>query len=159
VEFGGGIADWRLTWKPGTRDLSWDRSVVSVNGNEITVDASVTTAIDTAFGGGRVEAYVWPGRIENVGVENLRCESAFNSANPKDEEHSWMAVTMENVQNAWVRRVTATHFAGSLVSIYESCKQITAEDCLSIAPMSEEGGYRRHTFFTMGQLTLFIRCW
>ncbi len=35
---------------------------------------------------------------------------------------------------------------------------MTVEDCLSLAPVSEEGGYRRHTFFTMGQMTLFLRC-
>jgi len=57
--------------------------------------------------GGRVEPYLWPGRIENVGIENLRCESTFDPANPKDENHSWFAITVENAQNAWVRQVTA----------------------------------------------------
>jgi hypothetical protein len=158
-EFGGGIGDWRLVWKPGTRDLIWDRLVKSVDGNLITIDAPITTAIEKQFGGGHVETYSWPGRISNVGVESLRCESDFDSANPKDENHSWMAITMENIQNAWVRQVAGTHFAGSLVAIYESCKWVTVQDCLSLAPVSEDGGYRRHTFFTIGQMTLFLRCW
>ena len=38
-------------------------------------------------------------------------------------------------------------------------KWVTVEDCISLAPISEFGGYRRHTFFTQGQLTLFLRCW
>ncbi len=54
--------------------------------------------------------------------------------------------------------MTASHFAGSAVAIYENCKCVTVEDCLSLEPVSEEGGYRRHTFFTMGQLCLFLRC-
>ncbi len=29
----------------------------------------------------------------------------------------------------------------------------------SLAPVSEIGGFRRHAFFTQGQLTLFLRCW
>ncbi len=159
TEFGGGIGDWRLTWKPGSRDLIWDRVIQSVEGNLVTVDAPITTALEKEFGGGHVEIYSWPGRLTNVGVENLRCESMCSSDNPKDEEHAWMAVTMENTADAWVRQVTAQHFAGSLVAIYENCKGVTVEDCLSLAPVSEDGGYRRHTFFTMGQETLFLRCW
>jgi hypothetical protein len=156
TEFGGGEGGG---WKPGSRELVWDRLVKSVATNLISFDAPITTAIEAAFGGGRVETYVWPGRIGNVGVENLQLESTFDASNPKDENHSWCAVTMENVADAWVRQVTFKHFAGSAVAIYESCKQITVQDCRSVAPVSEEGGYRRNTFFTMGQLTLFLRCY
>jgi len=157
-EFGGGIGDWRLVWKPGSRDLVWDRIVKSIDGELITVDAPLTTAIDKSLGGGRIEAYSWPGRINNVGIENLRCESTFDAANPKDENHSWFVIIVENAQNSWVRQITATHFAGSMFAIYENSKWITVQDCLSLSPVSEEGGYRRHTFFTMGQLCLFLHC-
>src|SRR5262249_40122683 len=154
-----GIGDWRLVWKPGSRDLTWDRVIVSLDGDRLTLDAPITTAMESDFGGGYLETYAWPGRIANVGVENLRLESATDATNPKDEDHSWMAITVENAQNVWVRQVTGLHFAGSLVAVWESCKSVTVQDCLSLAPVSEEGGYRRHSFFTMGQLTLFLRCW
>jgi len=156
TEFGGGVGGG---WKPGSRDIVWDRVVKSVEGDLVTLDAPITTAIETEFGGGRVETYSWPGRISNVGVENLRLESAFDPGNPKDEAHSWMAITIENAENAWVRQVAFKHFAGSAVAVYESCKRVTVQDCLSLAPVSEIGGYRRHTFFTMGQMTLFLRCY
>ena len=159
TEFGGGEGDWRLTWKPGSRDLLWDRVVKSIDGNLVTVDAPITTAIENEFGAGRVETYAWPGRISSVGAENLRLESTFDAGNPRDENHPWMAITMENAENAWVRQVTAAHFAGSLAAIYESCKWVTVQDCLSFAPVSEAAGSRRNTFFTMGQMTLFLRCW
>jgi hypothetical protein len=159
TEFGGGIGDWRLVWKSRSRDLVWDRIVKSVEGNLVTIDVPITTAIQKEFGGGRVEGYSWPGRISEVGIENLRCESAVDASNPKDESHSWMGITMENVQNAWVRQLAFSHFAGSAVALYESCRGVTVQDCLSLAPISEEAGYRRHTFFTMGQMTLFLRCW
>ncbi|HTY89188.1 MAG TPA: DUF6298 domain-containing protein [Candidatus Acidoferrum sp.] len=159
TEFGGGIGDWRLVWHPGSYDVVWDRTVLSVNGTEITVSAPITTALESSFGGARLETYSWPGRIHNVGVENLRLESAFAADNPKNEDHSWMAITLENVRDAWVRQVTFEHFAGSAVAIYESCKWVTVEDCLSLAPVSEEAGARRNSFFTMGQQTLFLRCW
>lgn len=156
--FGGGLGGWR-GWKPGSRDLAWDRVITQIDGDRTVLDAPITTAIEKPYGGGHVECYSWPGRIGHVGVENLRCESAYDSDNPKDEAHSWMAITMENVENAWVRQVTFAHFAGSAVAVWETAKHVTVQDCLSLAPVSEEGGYRRHTFFTMGQLTLFLHCW
>ena len=155
----GGDFSGAPTWRPGSRDLVWDRVIKSIDGEQVEIDAPITTALEAQFGSGRVQPYSWPDRISHVGVENLRCESAFDPDNPKDEAHSWMAVTMENVENAWVRQVTIKHFAGSAVAIYETCKQITVQDVMSLAPVSEHGGYRRHTFFTMGQLTLFLHCW
>ena len=159
TEFGGGLGDWRLVWHPGSYDLVWDRVIQKIDGNQITIDAPVTTAIEKGFGGGLVKNYSWPGRISQIGVENLRLESAFDARNPKDESHSWFAITMENAADAWVRQVTFEHFAGSAVAVYESCKRVTVEDCLSLAPVSEVGGWRRNTFFTVGQQTLFLRCW
>ena len=44
------------------------------------------------------------------------------------------------------------------MAIFEGCSKITVEDCRSLAPVSEDAGWRRNTFFTMGQQTLFIRC-
>ncbi len=156
ADVGGGIG---LGWKPSTRNITWDRTIVAVSANQITIDAPITTAIDAAFGGGTIAKFRWPGQISQVGVESLACESACDPANPKDEAHSWIAVSLENVRNAWVRRITTTHFAGSAVSVFETASQITVEDCRSLAPVSEIAGYRRHTFYTTGQLTLFKACW
>jgi hypothetical protein len=159
LEFGGGLGDWRLVWKPGSRDVVWDRLIQKIDGNLVTVDAPITTAIETNFGGGLVESYSWLGRITNVGVENLRLESAFDAGNPKDENHAWFAITMEDAADAWARQLTFQHFAGSAVAIYENCQRVTVEDCRSLAPVSENAGWRRNTFFTRGQQTLFLRCW
>ncbi len=158
TDFGGGLNDWRLVWHPGNYDLAWDRQIIKVDGNLVSVDSPITTAMETNFGGGLVKTYSWPGRIENVGIENIRLESTFDAGNPKDENHSWFAITMENAADAWGRQITFQHFAGSAVAVYESCKRVTVEDCASLAPVSENGGWRRNTFFTMGQQTLFLRC-
>lgn len=155
--FGGGIS--ALGWKPGERDLYFDRKIVSVNGNTITLDAPLTTALDTTYGISTIASYSWPGRIENVGIENLSLESAYDINNPKDEAHRWMSVTMEDVEDAWVRQVNFKHFAGSAVNLLATAKRITVEDCKSLSPVSEIGGQRRYTFLTTGQQTLFQRCY
>ncbi|TGE24213.1 pectate lyase [Hymenobacter aquaticus] len=153
--FGGGES--ALGWKPGQRDLFWDRQVVSVEASGITLDAPLTTALDQKYGGGTVARYTWPGLLTQVGVENLRLESVVDAANPKDEDHRWMAVVLDNVQDAWVRQVTFRHFAGSAVLAHENVRRLTVEDCISTEPVSEIGGERRNTFLTKGQQTLFQR--
>jgi hypothetical protein len=153
--FGGGIS--ALGWKAGQRDIFWDRQVMAIDGDGLTLDAPLTTALDTAYGGGKVMGYHWPGRIEQVGVENLRCVSDYDIDNPKDEAHSWMAITVENVIDAWVRQVIVEHFAGSAVDVLPTANRITVEDCKYLAPVSEIGGQRRYAFVTAGGQTLFQR--
>lgn len=153
--FGGGITS--LGWKPLSEDIYWDRTIMSVEGTRVTFDAPITTALDKQYGGGQLIPYTWNGRISNVGVENLTCISKYDKENPKDESHAWTAITMENMQDGWVRNVTFFHFAGSAVYIDNSVKRITVENCKSLAPVSEIGGERRTTFFTSGQQCLFQR--
>ena len=155
--FGGGIS--ALGWKPGERDIFWDRKIIGIDGNTVTLDAPLTTALDTTYGGATLALYNWSGRISNIGVENLSCVSTYDTSNPKDEAHRWMAITMENVMDGWVRQVNFKHFAGSAVYVMETARRITVEDCKSLEPISEIGGYRRNTFFTTGQQTLFQRCY
>lgn len=155
--FGGGIT--ALGWKPGQRELQWYRNIVSVDGNTIVLDVPITTALEKQFGGATIAAYTWPGRIAHSGIENLQLVSAYDQRNPKDEDHRWMAITIDNTQDAWVRQVSFLHFAGSAVAVFETASRITVEDCKSLQPVSEIGGERRNTFFTAGQQTLFQRCY
>lgn len=146
-------------WRPGSRDVRWERAIVAIEGNRITLDAPITTAIEAALGGATVSLVRWPGRISNVGIEDLVLESAYDADRLLDEEHAWHAVTFENVVDGWLRRVECRHFAGGAVAVWETARHITVEDCLSLAPVSELGGRRRLAFFTQGQQTLFLRCW
>lgn len=152
----GGESGW-LGWKPGQRDLFWDREIIDVKNDLITLDAPLTTALEKKYGGGSVAGYHWKGRIRHVGVENIQCTSSYDVRNVKDEQHRWMAITIENAMDAWVRQVTFKHFAGSAVAIFENSKRVTVEDCKSLSPVSELGGQRRYTFYTQGQQTLFQR--
>lgn len=155
--FGGGIS--ALGWKPGDRDLFIDRTIAKIEGTAITIDAPITTALDTAYGGATVYFYNDNERINNCGIENLRCISTCDKDNLKDEDHRWNAINIENAEDAWVRQINFENFAGSAVSVLETSKRITVEDCKSLHPVSEIGGQRRYTFLTNGQQTLFQRCY
>ena len=157
AEFGG-ETDW-LGWKPGEREIFWERKIANIEGKSIVLNAPITAALDAEFGKSSVSVFSWPGRITNIGIENLTLESEFNAENQKDEDHCWFAITMENVKDAWVRQVNFKHFAGSAVALFETASQVTVEDCISTKPVSEIAGQRRNTFFTMGQQNLFLRCY
>ncbi len=155
--FGGGIT--ALGWKPGERDLYFDRRIVGIEGRQLTIDAPLTAALDSGFGGGLLIPYQWAGRIRNIGIENLSLVSAYDRNNPKDEDHRWMAVTLESVEDAWVRGLNFRYFAGSAVDVLSSACRVTVEDCKSLDPVSEIGGQRRYSFFTSGQQVLIQRCY
>lgn len=155
--FGGGIS--ALGWKAGDMDLAWDRTVSKADGNQITLNAPLTVALDNEWGIAKVLRYSWPGRISEVGLENLTLISDYNKKYPKDEDHCWTGVSIENAENCWVRGVNFKHFAGSAVIVQRTGSKITVEDCISTEPVSEIGGMRRCTFYTLGQQTLFQRCY
>ncbi len=155
----GLYVDYTLTnWTPGDFDLNWNRKVIAVTPESITIDVPLTNVLDPQYGGGNVSKYSWDGRIKNVGVENLRCNSTYDASNVKDENHRWMAITMDNVCDSWVRRVVAEHFVSSAVAVWETASRITVEDCKSLSPVGEIGNYRRYSFQNMGQQVLFQRC-
>jgi hypothetical protein len=161
-------------WRPFNVD--WDRVVVDVQGDTITVDAPITCAIEKRWGGGEVVKYEDTGRIEKVGIENLRAMSEFdptrrttqygNMDRPNyvaeeyynDENHYRNFVIFDNTRNGWVRNATALHFVYSMVGTQRGAKGITIQDCVSRAPVSQRAGARRFTFALRGQLALVQRC-
>jgi len=140
-----------------TGSLWWDRTVTGMEGDRITVDAPITTGIATADGG-KVYLYTFPGRISRVGIENLLCRSEYDPGNPKDENHSWDAVRLQYVADAWVRQVTAEHFAASAVSVHYGSLRVTVADCESRNPVCEDATGRGRAFYTLGQQIFFLRC-
>jgi hypothetical protein len=180
-----GNADWiaavgmngetpQSRWQPF--DVDWDRVVTDVQGNTVTVDAPITCAIEKRWGGGEIMKYDDPGRIEKVGVENLRGISEFDPAvrtreygnmdRPNyvveeyyaDENHYSNFITFDNMKHGWVRNATALHFVYSMVGTARGSKWITVQDCVSREPISRRMGARRFTFALRGQLAFVQRC-
>jgi hypothetical protein len=156
----GAFADQRLHWTPGSRDLVWDRVVVTVDNEakRVTLDAPVTTALERRYGGGTLSEVNANEPVRSVGVERLTLESEFDRTNPSDEEHAWVGVALDNVEDAWVSDVWARHFAGSAVRVGQRARRVTVEGCRNDAPVSEVGGYRRQSFLVEGQQVLVRAC-
>ena len=155
----GTYANQRLDWAPGSRNLVWDRTVTAVDAGrkQITVDAPVTTALERRYGGGTVAKWA-AAPVAHIGIEGLTLESEFDAANPRDETHSWIAVMLDRVEDAWVRALVVRHFAGSAVRVGARARRVTIEACRSEKPVSEPGGYRRQSFLVEGQQVLVRQC-
>lgn len=161
-------------WQPF--DIDWDRVVTDVQGNTITIDAPITCAIEKRWGGAAILKYDDPGRIEKVGIENLRAVSEFDPAvrtreygnmdRPNyvaeeyyaDEAHFANFVAFDNVRHGWVRNATALHFVNSMVTAARGAKWLTVQDCVSREPVSRRMGARRFTFALRGQLAFVQHC-
>jgi hypothetical protein len=152
-------------WLPGSENMDSDRVITQMDGNLITIDAPLTDALEQKYGGGTIFKYSFPGRIDHVGVENLRGESAFDSSvtdkdgHAVDEKHAWTFISLAGVENAWVRQITAQYFAFSAVDVQKMSKWVTVTDCQSLDPVSQIRGGLRDSFELGGQLTLMKNCY
>lgn len=155
--FGGGIG--ALGWKRGDVDLNWDRTIEEIHGNLITLNAPLSMALDKSDAKSKVLLYTWSGRIADCGVENLTMVSDYDKQYAMDENHAWTGVSIDNAENCWVRNLDFKQFAGSAVIVQHHASNVTVEDCISTNPVSEIAGMRRRTFYTLGQHTLFQRCY
>ncbi|MBN2636606.1 MAG: hypothetical protein JXR61_10080 [Prolixibacteraceae bacterium] len=168
----------RNSWRPF--NINFDRIITKVEGNTITVDAPIFTAVDERWGGGEVYKYN-DARIENVGVENLRGISEYNPSVRtteygnmdrddldaqyrykgeeyySDENHYGVFINISNAQNIWVRNMCALHFANSVIQANAGTKWITVQDCESREPVSQRWGGRRFTYQMNGQMCLVQR--
>ena len=145
----------RYRWRPF--NITYDRVITDVKGNTVTIDAPIFCAIETRWGGGELLKCDDQGRLEQVGVENLRGISEYNPTvrmtsygnmdrgnfdDPvrphyegeeyySDENHYFNFINFTNVKNSWVRNISALHFGSSVVNAGNGTKWITIQDCES----------------------------
>ncbi len=153
------LAMGQFGWRVESYRHMYERNVVDINRNRITIDSPMVEVIEDKYGGGRIFKSRPLSRLRQCGVENLRIESTY--ASDTDENHPWEAVVLEDVEDCWVRRVTAQYFAGSCVKIESESTRVTIEDCAFLDPKSLITGGRRGAFAInpTGNHILFQRCY
>jgi len=143
-------------WQANEYNLQFERVVTKVEANKIFIDNPVVMSMEPKYGIAEVYKYSYAGRISNVGVENLYCESEYKT--DTSEDHSWDAVSIDKTENGWVRGVTAKYFAYSCVKLSGGAKNISVSDCSCFEHKSIITGGRRYSFSNNGQQNLFINC-
>ena len=156
--FVGWRPESRLNWAKGSRDVLWDRTIIAIEGDTVTLDAPLSMTV----GGTDDEAILTSGksveRLGELGVEHLRLVSSSDPARPADEDHSWFGIAIDAAEDSWVRDVAAVGFVSSVVDLGATTHRITIQDVSASEPVSELGGLRRRVFYSAGQQTLFVRC-
>lgn len=155
-------------WLPGSKDLLFERTIVSVDGDAVRLDIPLTNALQKEYGGGIICKYTFPERISRCGVENLYGMSVYDENIKQeyndiglyccDENHANNFIVLKAVENAWVRKVNVEHF-DCCVSTTPMAKFITGQDLSAINPVSIITGGRRYAYSVSGQMNLFERCY
>lgn len=144
-----------LGWTPSSYSIPYERSIHKINGDTVYINVPLVQAMTEKYGLGEVYKYDNSYRINNVGIENMYLTSIYT--HPTDENHANRATYFQNVEDGWVRRVTAKHFMRGTVTINWSYK-ITVEDCALVDPISKISGSRRYSFeVNKGSFNLFQR--
>lgn len=152
-------------WSPF--DLRFDRKIVAIAGNRVTLDAPLACAIDEGWGGGALVKFDDRSRVERCRVEFLRAVSEFDRTQTSkyqeqpyfsDENHPTYLVTFKAVANGWARGLVSLHFAHGPTVMETASRSITVEDCQALDPVSQITGGRRYPYHVNGQLILVQRC-
>jgi hypothetical protein len=143
-------------WDTNEYGLHYERVITRIVKNEVFIDNPVVMAMEEQYGSGEIYKYTFDGRIRNVGVESLLCESEYSGE--EDEDHGWDAVYFNRVVNGWVTKVTAKFFGYACVNLGYHARNITVSYCNYLEPKSKITGSRRYSFNNDGQMNLFTKC-
>lgn len=155
----GNFAPERIHWKEGQRNVFWDRKIVSISksAKRLILDAPLTLPLEKQYGGG----YIAPSMIKpvcEIGIQNMSLISGDKFESLTDENHAWIGIWMDNVEDVWIRNVSFAHFCGSAIRTGNHARKITIVDCSVAQPICENMGYRKQAFYIEGQQTLVRNC-
>ena len=142
-------------WTASSYKISYERKILKVQGNILTIDAPIMDVIDPQYANGFVVKFT-SARIQNCAVENMQITSTYTSST--DENHGWKAISINNAENCWVKKVTAYSFGYSCVFIDSEAAFVTVDSCAHYDPISVIDGGRRYCFNINGERCLVQNC-
>jgi len=145
-------------WTPESYTIEHPRKITAINGDTIFIDIPVVDPMQELYGGGEILRNIDSLSVHNSGVENMYISSVYSSE--EDEDHGWDAIKTGNIENCWVRNVTARYFGYSCVDIGDNTNYSTFQDCALLDPKSITTGGRKYPFPIHGGIgNLIQRCY
>jgi hypothetical protein len=137
---------------PGTIH-QWDRTVTAVNGNQITLDAPISDSIDAKYApGATIAKFTFPGRISQVGIEDIEFDCAARSATTE-----FSLMRLDSLSDGWIRNVVAHNFTEGFW-LGPAVKQFTVADtAVTHDPTTYVTSEAPFDFWIDGQQTLVLR--
>lgn len=150
----------KQTWLAAGSSIETDRTVRGVEGNRVALDAPLSDAIDGRYGssagpGAYIVRYRFPGRISEVGVEDLRV-----TAPPLDVpigQPQFTFLSMTAVSDAWVKNV-AIQETENAISLGSTVKRVTLDSVDVHHSQPHSGSAAPADFSLSGTQVLLNRC-
>ena len=151
-------------WSAGSYVINFERQILNIDGNVLTLDAPIVDPIDPTYATGYVTRFS-SARIKNCGVENMKMISNYTttwdssvSGVNHDENHAFTAVYFDNAEHCWARKVDAYYFGNSCAYIESGGAFITVDSCALYDPISKIIGGNRYPFNIDGNRCLVKNC-
>jgi autotransporter-associated beta strand protein len=142
----------------GAVDLSWERTIVAIQGKRVLIDAPLMQSLDKKYGGGDIYKFTFNGRTENSGFEDIRADCTAGV--DENDNTSGALLTISSVWNCWMRRCMNDKMSGHTVSA-SGTRWCTFEDIISFhnpLPAGHSGAsIQINTFNSGAQGLLFHR--
>jgi hypothetical protein len=149
------------TWIAAGSVARTDRTIVSIQGNTITLDASLPDTFDVStWGAGAPRAtigtYAFAGRLEQVGLESMHVVAPMQTV--PIGQPTYGLLDMYAVKNAWVSDVSGDELTNGF-GVGSTARFVTIQDSriTRTAPIDGSNGYPFH-FSIDGQGILVQRC-
>jgi hypothetical protein len=126
--------------------FKYERSITAITGNQITLDAPIPDSIDSSYVSGTVQAYTFPSRISQVGVEDLRAIAPVPANNLIAPSPTYQLVETFAVLNGWIRNLTGKDTLES-IDIETYCKQITVSNVSITHTVTQTGSAKFEEYF------------
>ena len=139
----GGV-DTAAPWTAGQIDIQFNRTILAISGNTITIDVPVMNHLDLSL----TQSYIY--KIDKtttktkIGVENLRIDIQ-NWTSYRDEAHAWEGLVMADIEDSWAKNVVALHFGQSGFQTF-TANRITIDSCQALWPCATLSGSYRDNF-------------
>ncbi len=147
-------------WTTAEYRIGQKRLITAIVGTTITIDCPIVQPMQTKYGGGEISKISWTGRLNNVGVEDLRIEGAGTDISASSSSNRLrVGIRPRWIDNSWVHGVTNTRTSEAAIMCWEAT-HFTAEECASINPMGPVSGGWRYGFCldAVSTRVLFQRC-
>ncbi len=143
-------------WTAGSKNLVYDRVITEIQDMRVAFDAPLTMAFDQSYGGGYLYKYTFAGRLQNVGIEDIRGESTLNVDAQGNTGGAFLAFS-GSPMNCWVRRCYNNKMKGHTLKV-SGAKWCTFRDSVSFhnpLPGPHSGPSTQIHTFDNSQLLLF----
>lgn len=153
-----GVNTAQFGWEADRYDVGFQRTVTAINGNTITFDIPMTDTIEDQFGSGEVYRADTSGRLTQIGIENLRLQTRFET-DVNNRDRAVDAIEFAGVEQSWIRDVTVRYFNHGF-TFNGGVHFVTAQNVAHIDPNFRVVGGNHYAFdFNSGGMNLFNRCY